>query len=319
MIDSARADHTLETLVRGSENQWMSQNLATHRLARALLFLGLPVSIALILRAQTPTPSPTDPARSDPVIAQLVEAHNKERAKENLPPLKLEAKLSEAALIHAKDMAEHELMGHDGSDGSTPRQRVVNAGYHFLSTGENVARGYGDVAGAMQGWMESPPHRKNILGDFSEIGAARVDGKDGKPYWCAEFGKPMPNLNPSEAASSLIKRINDERSTAKLGTLAADPRLARAAETVAADLARNKGKRSTPSAFDQIEGKFYKELAMTTSGGQPDANVLVKSLMDNPDYKAQLLGKYSRIGVGYATAEDGIPHWCVILGLPSNR
>ena len=37
--------------------------------------------------------------------------------------------------------------------------------------------------------------------------------------------------------------------------------------------------------------------------------------MDNPDYKAQLFGKYSRIGVGYATAEDGIPHWCVILGL----
>ena len=93
----------------------------------------------------------------------------------------------------------------------------------------------------------------------------------------------MPNLNPAEAASSLIKRINDERSAAKLGPLAADPRLTRAAEAVAADLARNKGKRTSPSAFEQIEGRLYKELAMTTSGGQPDANVLVKSLMDNPD------------------------------------
>ena len=297
----------------------MSHNLATYRWPRALLVLGLLVSISLILKAQAPTPSPTDPAKSDPVIAQLVEAHNKERAKENLPPLKLEAKLSEAALVHAKDMAEHEVMSHDGSDGSTPKQRVVNAGYHFLASGENVARGYDNVSGVMQGWMDSPPHRKNILGDYSEIGLARVDGKDGKPYWCAEFGKPMPTLNSSEAASSLIQRINDERSTAKLGTLAADPRLTRAAETMAADLARNKGKLTSPSAFEQIEGRLYKELAMTTSGGQPDANVLVKSLMDNPDYKAQLLGKYSRIGVGYATAEDGIPHWCVILGLPSSR
>jgi uncharacterized protein YkwD len=273
------------------------------------------VAFSSILRAQ----APTEPAKADPIVAQLVEAHNKERARDNLPPLKLEPKLTEAALVHAKDMAEHELMGHEGSDGSTPKQRVVDTGYHFLATGENVANGYKDVPAAMLGWMDSPPHRKNILGDFSEIGAARVDGKDGKPYWCVEFGKPMPNLNPSEAASSLIKRINEERSAAKLGPLAEDPRLARAAETVVADLARNKGKRPSPSAFDQIEGRFYKELAMTTSGGQPDANVLVKSLMDNPDYKAQLLGNYSRIGVGYATAEDGMPHWCVILGLASDR
>ena len=171
----------------------------------------------------------------------------------------------------------------------------------------------------MQGWMDSPPHRKNILGDFSEIGAARVEGKDSKPYWCVEFGKPIPNLNPAEAAASLVERINRERSAAKLGSLAVNPRLALAAESVATDLAKNKGKKTSPTAFDRIEGRLYKELAMTTSGGQPDAPVLVKSLMDNPDYKAQLLGKYSKIGVGYATAEDGIPHWSIILGLPSNR
>jgi uncharacterized protein YkwD len=297
----------------------MSHNLATRGRLRALLLLALLISVFSVLVAQTPAPPSQDPAQSDPVLAQLVEAHNKERAKENLPPLKLEAKLSDAALAHAKDMANRQEMGHEGSDGSTPSQRVVRAGYHYLATGENVARGYEDVAGVMQGWMESPPHRKNILGDYSEIGVARVEGKDGKPYWCAEYGKPIPNLNPAEAASNLVKRINEARSAAGLGTLSVDPRLARAAEAVAADLAKNKGKRTSPSAFEQIDGKLYRELAMTTSGGQPDAEVLVKSLMDNPDYKAQLLGKYSRIGVGYATAEDGIPHWCVILGLPSNR
>ena len=103
--------------------------------------------------------------------------------------------------------------------------------------------------------MDSPPHRKNILGDFSEIGVARVDGKDGKPYWCAEFGKPMPE--PQPGGSGLKPDQADQRGAVdrEARTARGRSRLARAAEAVAADLARNKGKRTSPSAFDQIEGR----------------------------------------------------------------
>jgi len=297
----------------------MNPILANHRRSRAAWTSALLGTIAAMLGAQEPAPTPPGPARADPVVQRLVEAHNQERAREKLPPLKLEARLEEAARAHARDMADRQVMSHDGGDGSTPTQRIVRAGYHFLRTGENVAAGYRDVPAVIQGWMDSPPHRKNVLGEFTEIGVARVEGKDGKLYWCADFAKPMPRLDPAVAGSDLLKRINAERAATKLPALAVDDRLARAAASAATGLAKAKGKGGTPSAFDGLDQKSYRELAMTTSVGQPDADALVKGLMENPDYKARLLGNYARAGLGYATDDDGIPYWCVILALPAGR
>jgi uncharacterized protein YkwD len=38
--------------------------------------------------------------------------------------------------------------------------------------------------------MKSPPHKRNILGNFSEIGAACATASDGTLYWCVSFGLP---------------------------------------------------------------------------------------------------------------------------------
>src|SRR5262249_518311 len=51
---------------------------------------------------QAKTEQPTDP-----IVAALLSAHNLERKKSDHGPLKYSAKLSAAALAHAKDMAEH--------------------------------------------------------------------------------------------------------------------------------------------------------------------------------------------------------------------
>jgi uncharacterized protein YkwD len=42
----------------------------------------------------------------------------------------------------------------------------------------------------MKGWMDSPPHKRNILGSFSQIGVACATAEDGKRYWCVTFGLP---------------------------------------------------------------------------------------------------------------------------------
>ncbi len=280
------------------------------------------VASAAVLMASTvegQAPAPSVAPKVDPVVAALVEAHNKERAKENLPPLKLAPLLEEAARGHAKDMADRDKMSHDGTDGSTPQQRIVRAGYHYLTAGENVANGYGDVKKVMQGWMDSPPHKTNVLGDFDEIGVARVYAEDGKPYWCADFGRPMPKFDPATAATDLLKKLNEERSTAKLPSLAVDTRLAKAAGDQAVALARKKGEGGTPTSFSEIDARKYQELAMTTAVGQPTSEAVIKTLLDSPDHKAKLLGKFTKLGVGYATGEDGTPFWCIILGLPARR
>jgi uncharacterized protein YkwD len=170
----------------------------------------------------------------------------------------------------------------------------------------------------MKGWMESPPHKKNILDDYTEIGVAVAYSETGQPYWCVEFGKPMPKFEPEAAASELVKKINDERIAAKLPAITMDPKLAKAAQDQAAKLAKAKNQEGNTPTFDGIDQKAYPDVAVTTTSGQPDAESMTRVLMESAKHKEQILGKYARIGTGYATAEDGTPYWCVILANPKS-
>jgi uncharacterized protein YkwD len=122
--------------------------------------------------------------------AAIVKAHNRLRAEAKLPPLEVSTKLTAAADKHAKDMAAHDKMTHKGSDGSSAIKRIVARGYNYRRAGENIAAGEFSVDGLMKGWMESPHHKRNILGSYSQIGVACAIDVDGKRYWCVTFGLP---------------------------------------------------------------------------------------------------------------------------------
>ncbi len=126
------------------------------------------------------------------IVTKLVEAHNKERANEDLPPLELNKKLTAAAQKHAEDMAEHQKMSHEGSNGSTPFKRMEKEGYKYMRAGENVAWGQRSVKQVTKVWMESETHRHNILDRYTEIGVGYATDTDGVPYWCVTFGTPLP-------------------------------------------------------------------------------------------------------------------------------
>ncbi len=121
---------------------------------------------------------------------EVIQAHNRLRTEAKLPPLAVNKKLQAAAERHAKDMASMGKMTHKGSDGSSSIRRIVAKGYNYRRAGENVAAGYFTVDGLMKGWMDSPPHKRNILGSFSQIGVACATGEKGKRYWCVTFGLP---------------------------------------------------------------------------------------------------------------------------------
>lgn len=261
---------------------------------------------------------------TDPVVTDLIAAHNRERAQHNHSPLKAEPKLMEAARLHARDMAEHSKMAHEGSDGSTPAQRVARQDYHYLKTGENVAFGQPTVKDVMRSWMNSPGHRENILTpDFAEIGVARVADAKGEPYWCAVFGNPMPMLDPTQAATDVVKRLNLERIRLKLAPMTVSPALAKAAQAEARAMADRKGlqreDKNTTDPIDRIrrEGYRFREVAQILGAGQPTPEAALRSLMENSDQKSSLMGNFVDIGVGYATAKDGIPYWCLFLAKPS--
>ena len=299
----------------------------TLRTLAALAALGLTACAPLARSSRGQAPAGGDPPRSDAeVIAALVEAHNRERAKTKLPPLKPSTKLEAAARGHARDMAEHQKLTHTGSDGSTSAERVERQGYHYRDVGENVAFGQKDVAGVMDTWMHSTHHRENILRpEYTEIGGARAFDEGGTPYWCVDFGRPMPQLDPDAAAAAAVAALNKARADAGKPPMTVDPKLEAIAQRHARDMAeRDKlepkdSDGRTPLERVQQQGLSYRAIGQSDAAGQPTAAELLKSWLESKDHKANLLGTYSRVGVGYATAKGGTPYWSIIFGRPAGR
>jgi uncharacterized protein YkwD len=123
------------------------------------------------------------------IADQIVKATNRVRRAHKLPPLKVNAKLTKAALGHARNMARKGRMTHV-LNGQGPGDRIRQAGYQWSVYAENVAWGWKGVKRVMRGWMKSPPHRKNLLNrDVTEIGVG-VAYRKGVPYYCQVFAKP---------------------------------------------------------------------------------------------------------------------------------
>jgi uncharacterized protein YkwD len=116
-----------------------------------------------------PPPAPNPPPVDD-VSAALLELHNAERAKKSLPPLRIDPKLTTAAVAHSRHMAQVGKLAHFGINDGDPWSRMKDAGYSFSSASENVAWGQPDPKTAVSDWMSSSGHRANILGNFVDAG-----------------------------------------------------------------------------------------------------------------------------------------------------
>lgn len=121
---------------------------------------------------------------------RVIELLNAERAKADLPPLKANAKLMKAARAHSANMAGQKQLAHD-LDGKGPGERLEDVGYTHAGWGENCAAGQRTPADAITCWMNSPPHKSNMLNkNYSEIGVAVARSADGTAYWTQVFGIP---------------------------------------------------------------------------------------------------------------------------------
>ncbi|MFF3013396.1 CAP domain-containing protein [Streptomyces sp. NPDC057939] len=130
--------------------------------------------------------APADAQAPTGAAGEVLALVNKERAAVGCPALTVNEKLTKAAQDHSADMAAHSNMSHTGSDGSDPGQRITRAGYQWSTYGENVAYGYDTAAKVMEGWMNSPGHKRNILDcSFKEIGIGLAQPGQ---YWTQSFG-----------------------------------------------------------------------------------------------------------------------------------
>jgi uncharacterized protein YkwD len=137
------------------------------------------------VRLHPPPPPAPSPAH------QVVALVNAERAVYGLAPLQIDDRLMLAAQLHSDDQAFWSRMSHTGIDGSNVGQRIAAAGFPAGSWAENVAYGYGDPAGVVAAWMNSPGHRENNLSNNTHVGVGLAYSANGTPYWTMDFATPL--------------------------------------------------------------------------------------------------------------------------------
>ncbi len=146
----------------------------------ALLILGVQTA-AIILQpaasralAQGHVLAYATDINTDDLLAQT----NQERAAAGLPALKLDPRLNQSATLKARDMFDYDYWAHvNPTTGTQPWHWFLAAGYNYQYAGENLAKDFDTTAGVMQGWMNSPGHKANILNShYTDVGFAVQDG-----------------------------------------------------------------------------------------------------------------------------------------------
>ncbi|MFI2436047.1 CAP domain-containing protein [Streptomyces sp. NPDC018693] len=132
---------------------------------------------------------PLTPGGLDRVEAEVVELTNRERVRAGLRPLAAEGPLGSAARAYCADMAARAFYSHTSPEGTQPWDRAAAAGSTRRTIGENIACGQRSPAEVVEGWMDSPGHRANILKpEFTHIGVGFAGGGPAGTYWTQLFG-----------------------------------------------------------------------------------------------------------------------------------
>ena len=119
---------------------------------------------------------------------------NAVRRKRLLPVFRMDPRLQEAAQRHADMMGARGLYGHEIGPGTDFKSRILAVDYNNTS-GENIGVGYASVDAAIEGWLNSPAHRKNMLkARYTIAGLAyafNISGRNDRytHFWVLIMGK----------------------------------------------------------------------------------------------------------------------------------
>jgi len=136
------------------------------------------------------------------VSSQMVGLVNSARANGGLPALEHHDGLASVAQSWASHMAEAKRLSHNPSTGAQ-----IPSGWS--SWAENVAFVSSPSANKLhRSFMDSPPHRANIMGSYTHIGVGYAQSSDGTGWVVEVFAKypgtqtPAPSPSPSKSPES---------------------------------------------------------------------------------------------------------------------
>ncbi len=146
--------------------------------------------VVVLVPAGLAVAEPAGAATTTQMKKDVVTLVNAYRAKAGCAPLRVDARLQQAAGDHSYDMRRLNYFSHTSKDGRSPWTRIRATGYKYGSA-ENIAAGQRTPAAVVGAWMKSPGHRANILNCANKAVGTGVSRGSGTYYiyWTQDFGR----------------------------------------------------------------------------------------------------------------------------------
>jgi uncharacterized protein YkwD len=117
---------------------------------------------------------------------EIMELINVYRINEGLSPLNQHNTVKAVAYTHTDYMIEVDNVSHDNFF-LRKQSLQTNADANIVS--ENVAYGFNSAASVVNAWINSPSHKDNIEGDYTDFDVSAEQNEDGKWYFTNIFIK----------------------------------------------------------------------------------------------------------------------------------
>ena len=121
-------------------------------------------------------------------INEVIQLVNMQRQKVGLNPLEYDEDLTYAATRRSVENAYYNNFSHTRPNGTSCLTifKEYNR-QNYRRAGENIAMRQKSPLEVVQDWMESPGHKKNILGNYTKIGVGVAIDGNGQLYWTQLF------------------------------------------------------------------------------------------------------------------------------------
>lgn len=268
-------------------------------------------------------PRPGSPNAPTPDPTGFLTLVNSDRANAGSPPVSLDPRLSSAAQAHVADMAAAGQLSTESRDGTSVYQRVIHAGYAYLTLGEHLVSGPRTPAEFVDYCLRTEQARRTLLERaFTHAGLAQsVDPRSGDIYWTALWATALTTGNLAQAADRVVELTNGERARAGLPPLAVDPLLAAAAQAHSTDMvARAFYSHTSPDGSQPWDraaaaGSRRRTIGENIACGQRSPAEVVEGWMNSPGHRANILKPdFTHIGIGFAGGGQMGTYWTQLFG-----
>lgn len=273
--------------------------------------------------SDTITESTEMQAQAERLAQESILLVNQAREEAGLMPLTENPVLGEVAMAYSNRMAMEGFYGHEDPEGNQAEDRIAAAGYLAQMTAENIAAGQPDAQMVVEGWLDSPEHRANIMNpDFREIGAgyAYTSTPPYHHYWTHLFATADASVgrNREEYPELALAQINQLREQAGVAPLTMDPTAVSIANThlqslVQAESYENQVEQTLSDASTEAVHTFQQAVTLSSAGTATPEEVVAQwvegygsSQLTDPNLRAA--------GVAYQFVEESeYRHYWVLL------